>query len=132
MTTVRYSGNCHVRVTYKDPAPADIEHHPNGYYTCTVVADGRRKKIIVGAPRVLSQSVDCPAAFDDAARAAIAFAVDEGFDCEPDYTDSDIAVRRRQKWPALCLTIGCPNTRRTWSHYCAACGGKDHQKGTGA
>jgi hypothetical protein len=94
MSTVRYSGNCHVRVTYKDPAPGDIARYPNGYYSCTVVAGSERKKVLVGAPRWITKSVDCPSAFDDAAEAAIAFALDEGFDCTPDYNDSGIAVSR--------------------------------------
>lgn len=77
---MRYSGNITVRVTYLEPylagdaCPANRSTRLNGEYRCFVKSPDRSLTIVVGAPNVLSNSVDSPEAFDDAARAAIAFA----------------------------------------------------------
>lgn len=79
MSTVRFVGDASVRLTYLDRAPGFSDLR--GGYRCAVRAhNGERRTIIVGEPRVIERSVDSPEAFDDAARAAIAFAEDN--DCE--------------------------------------------------
>lgn len=48
-------------------------------YRCTVThgIEGERYTCTVGTPHVLTQAIDSPDAFDEAARAAISFAADE-------------------------------------------------------
>ena len=83
MSTIRYSGNITVRVTYLEPylagdkCPANRSTRTNGEYRCFIKSPDRSTTIVVGAPEALSHGVDSPEAFDDAARAAIAFASDE-------------------------------------------------------
>jgi hypothetical protein len=77
MSTMRYSGKIRIRITYID-AP---QGGTCGYYRCFLRAvgfhQGEGRTIQVGAPAHLTNAVDSPEAFDDAARAAIAFAQDE-------------------------------------------------------
>jgi hypothetical protein len=78
MSTLRYSGEIRIRVTYLDHAKP---LRPNGRYRCFLRGPGgMRTTIIVGAPAFLSHGVDSPEAFDDAARSALAFADHE--DCD--------------------------------------------------
>lgn len=84
-----------MRVTYRDPKPGS--HLRNGDYKVTLSSGGRRKVIYVGAPAFLSHAVDSPKAYDEAAQAAIAFADDEGFDMQPDYTSSGVHVSRSKR-----------------------------------
>ena len=86
MSTYRYSGNARVRVTYDERRDE---------YRCFVAVGRRHKRVRVGSPAHLVQAVDCPAAFDSAACAALAFAAHDGFDVEPDYGDAGIVVSRK-------------------------------------
>lgn len=70
MATQRYSGVVRARVTY-------VEGNPLGHYRVCLVYLATKHTVIVGEPRVLSHAVDSPVAFDNAFRAAIAFAEDE-------------------------------------------------------
>jgi hypothetical protein len=79
MSTLRYSGDIRIRVTYHDRRFEDVyedgtPRNPNGFYRCFLRASNNTTTIIVGAPAFLSQAVDSPEAFSDAARAAVAFA----------------------------------------------------------
>lgn len=75
----RYSGDVSMRLSYRDA-------HDD--YKVTLSSGGRRKVVY---------TVDSPKAYDDTARAAIAFAEDEGFDMQPDYTDSGVRVTRSRR-----------------------------------
>lgn len=74
MSTLRYSGEIRIRVTY-------LEAHRgggnNGAYRCYLRGPGgMATTVIVGAPAYLSHAVDSPEAFDEAAHASIGFADD--------------------------------------------------------
>ena len=98
MSAIRYSGTIRIRITYLEPylagdkCPAGRSTRLNGEYRCFLRADGYTATIIVGAPAVLSHAVDSPEAFDDAARAAIAFADDEARHGRHSLTWGDIAA----------------------------------------
>jgi len=81
MSALRYSGEIRIRVTYRDSDGETYSdgtfRHPNGFYRCILTCGNERAKIIVGAPAFLSHAVDSSEAYDDVARAAIAFADDE-------------------------------------------------------
>jgi len=65
---VRYSGRMTVRLQWNDRTSM---YHAR-------VTDGQRgMDIVVGAPAVLKIAVDSPSAYDGAAQAAIAFALEE-------------------------------------------------------
>lgn len=53
---------------------------PHGHqYKCTLSKDGRHLSTqYVGIPQHLTQAIDCPEAYDDAARAAVSFASNDG------------------------------------------------------
>jgi len=105
----RYSGELVIRVTFHDYC---------NQYRCTVSLKGKRMGAIwVGLPGVLTQSVDCPAAYDDTARAVLAFIDDDtatakrgamidsrgcGLASHAAFTDSGWHVGRspRAAWPA--------------------------------
>jgi hypothetical protein len=73
VSALRYCGEIRIRITY---LPRGI--HANGSYRCFLKTEsGASATIIVGAPTYLSHAVDSAKGFDDAARAALAFAVDE-------------------------------------------------------
>lgn len=72
----RYSGDVAVTMIYRD------QHND---YACRVVSPHGTRLIFVGSPAIFEHAVDCKTAFDDAARAAIAFAEDEGLACQPEY-----------------------------------------------
>ena len=78
MSTLRYSGEIRIRVTYLDVAydgPDTRARHGNGRYRCFLRGPGDlTATIVVNAPAYLSHAVDSPEAFDDAARASISFA----------------------------------------------------------
>ena len=79
MSTLRYSGDVCIRVTYHDARRDDVfadgtPRNPNGFYRCFLRSEGDTATIIVGTPAYLTHAVDSPEAFSDAARAAIAFA----------------------------------------------------------
>lgn len=84
----RYSGDVSMRLSYRDA-------HDD--YKVTLSSGGRRKVVYVLPPAILQHTVDSPKAYDDTARAAIAFAEDEGFDMQPDYTDSGVRVTRSRR-----------------------------------
>jgi len=69
MATHRYSGGARLRLTYKD-GPG------NGKYHVTITTNTDRVRLAVNAPAYLTVAVDSPEAFDNAARAAVAFATD--------------------------------------------------------
>jgi hypothetical protein len=73
----RYSGNITVRLTYVDRPPPGTFHDNRGGYKATVSQGREHQTIWVGEPAHLTHAVDSPAAYDDAARAAISFALDE-------------------------------------------------------
>jgi hypothetical protein len=101
MTALRYSGDASVRVTYLD-TPDGLPDNRNGGYRCFVRTDsGERFSCVVGAPQVLQHAVDAPEAFDDAAKAALAFAEHEGISlqCEYDEQLSDRLVHRSRRKP---------------------------------
>lgn len=98
-TATRYSGRTMVHCRYIEPTTAST--HRNGKYRCTISVGGRRvSEQMVGAPNYLRHAVDSIAAFDDAARAALAFAnMDGHVDLDDlEYTDGGgmIDVRRRR------------------------------------
>jgi hypothetical protein len=76
VSTLRYSGEIRIRVTYLDVAYPDTRARlGNGRYRCFLRGPGgMTTTVIVGAPAYLSRAVDSPEAFDDAAHAAISFA----------------------------------------------------------
>ena len=74
MSTLRYSGEIRIRVTYVENREGSARF-PNGAYRCFLRGPGNlTATIIVNAPAYLSHAVDSPEAFDDAARASISFA----------------------------------------------------------
>ena len=78
MSALRYCGEIRIRITYQD-GPG------NGRYRCYLTAGDTRTRsttITVNAPAYLSHAVDSPEAFDNAARAALAFARDDRGDRE--------------------------------------------------
>jgi hypothetical protein len=89
MSTMRYSGEIRIRITYLEPwaagtpAPAGRSTYVNGEYRCFLsVVGGSDVTIHVGAPNVLSRAVDSPKAFDEVAQAALSFAFDDGWPVE--------------------------------------------------
>jgi hypothetical protein len=84
VSTLRYSGSIRIRVTYLEPwlagtkPPAGRSTMTHGEYRCFLRAGEHTVTVHVGARvRYAGDAVDSPEAFDDAARAAIAFAADE-------------------------------------------------------
>jgi hypothetical protein len=97
MTAIRYSGDARIRVTYLDEVLPD---NRNGGYRCFVRTDsGETYSCVVGVPQVLEHAVDSPEAFDDVAKAALAFADSEGvsLQCEYDEQLTDRVVRRSRR-----------------------------------
>lgn len=120
MTAIRYSGNVTIRVSYFDNDRSTYldgtPRNPNGFYRCSLartVNPGTQwestalRAVTVGAPNFLSHAVDCSEAFDDSARAALAFANDDdsswGEAAAYDLIGSDYHVGRSSKmaWPAM-------------------------------
>jgi len=103
MSTQRYSGELRIRVTYLEPGLGK-GLGPHGGYRCFVKAPGISTTVTVSAPKFLTHAVDSPEAFDDAARAAIAFAEDNpgGFAelaaTNPDGSGFYIARREADAW----------------------------------
>jgi hypothetical protein len=101
MSTYRYSGEIRIRVTYSAKG-----HIRNGYYRCHLTGPGNMTAtIVVGVPEFLSHAVDSPEAFDDAARAALAFAdhdADEG---------RSAGESRDSRWGDHCAYDGKYSTR---------------------
>jgi hypothetical protein len=70
---------------------------PHGeQYKCTLSVGGRKSATeYVGAPKHLMYDLDSPAAYDEAAHAALSFAIDErkidASDC--DFSDSQLGFR---------------------------------------
>ena len=90
MSTYRYSGQIRIRITYRDSALEFINdgtrNFPNGSYRCFLHSDtGFTTTVIVGAPAFSSHAVDSPEAFDEVARAAIAFAANDESDNKEDH-----------------------------------------------
>lgn len=89
MSTLRWSGEIRIRITYLEKATGKIMPDgriatmgtPNGKYRCYLITTENkvpeRETIIVGAPTFLSHAVDSPRAFDEAAKAALAFACND-------------------------------------------------------
>ncbi len=122
MSTMRYSGEIRIRVTYLDPTmtsppPAGMTNAREGEYRCYLtMPGGKRITIYVGA-RVEHGSgvgVDSPEAFDDAARASIAFADHEqpregwGERCAyaGDLSDRHVGRVPSKAWPETPSTYG--------------------------
>lgn len=100
MSTTRKTGNATLRLTYRDRGYRGDYSAVNGSYDVNVSAGRRRKKIIVNAPASMSTAVDSKKAYDEAARAAVSFALDEGMDLDPIYDNSGVvafeSTRRRK------------------------------------
>lgn len=85
MSTLRYSGLARIRVTY-------VNAFPRGAYRCFITVNPEcaprvsealsGARIFVGEPACLCRAVDSPEAFDEAAHAALSFALDEGWPVE--------------------------------------------------
>jgi hypothetical protein len=111
MSAIRYSGQIKIRVTYLEPyaagdaCPPGRSTQPNGEYRCFLRVGGWKAIIHVNPPAVLSHGVDSPEAFDEAARAAIAFADHEygGWNdfCAyaADGSDRHVGRSPSQAWP---------------------------------
>jgi hypothetical protein len=91
----RWSGNLSIHIKFVDR---------DNQYKATVcrIAPNRAERdcqvMWVGPPAHLTRAVDSPAAYDDAARAAIAFLDDEGrLPGRAEWGDSDIVVRRKRR-----------------------------------
>ena len=74
----RYSGDVSVTIIYRD-ITSD--------YVCRVKSPGGLATVFVGTPAHLEHAVDCREAFDDVARAAIAFAEHDGLSVQPEYDE---------------------------------------------
>jgi hypothetical protein len=105
MSTLRYSGEIRIRVTYLDVAydgPDTQARLGNGRYRCFLRGPGgMTTTVIVNAPQYLTRAVDSPEAFDDAARASISFADDKSEGEQlPCYTWAHLAahVIDRSEW----------------------------------
>lgn len=82
----RISGQVSVRLSFSDA---------NSCYLCTVSAPEERTRTIrVNPAKIMAISVDCPEAYDSAARAAIAFA---GFMGHADVDFNGTAVLSRKR-----------------------------------
>jgi hypothetical protein len=87
----RYSGDVVVTMIYRD-ATRD--------YACRVAIPGETRVVFVGAPKALEHAVDSREAFDQTARAAIAFAEDEGcLACNAEYDEALTHVKVTGKPP---------------------------------
>lgn len=91
----RYSGEVNINILWVDATQQ---------YAAKVKApDEPSMFIIVGAPKVLEHAVDSPAAYDNAAVTALAFAEDEvgGSTERAAYKEDDYYVGRRKeaRWP---------------------------------
>jgi hypothetical protein len=92
VSTLRYFLGGRVRLTYLDSGFVN----GRGGYRCHVkTRDGASRKVFVGEPAHRTRSVDSPEAFDDVARAAIAFAEEDGFSIEYDHETVGHADRIR-------------------------------------
>jgi hypothetical protein len=94
VTATRYCGALVVRMEWRDEY---------GNYLARIAKGGRNVwSAVVGAPASLEVPVDAPVAFDATARAALAFAFDEGKgdspidDGDAEYDDAGFLVRRRR------------------------------------
>jgi hypothetical protein len=87
MSTMRYSGEIRIRITYIDAPQGNVSRH----YRCSLRAGKQTTTIRVGAPAYLTHTVDAPAAFDDAARTAIAFADADRADGDDGFWDQRAA-----------------------------------------
>jgi hypothetical protein len=100
----RYSGEAVVRVTWVDTTKTSCPH--GGHYRATVSVRGRNLwSGTICAPQHLTMGVDSPEAYDDTARAALAFAEDDvgsevgdhvAFDA--DLTDRWVGRSPRDAW----------------------------------
>jgi hypothetical protein len=99
-TRFRYSGDAKITLTLQD----------NDSYRVVVETDCDASCITINSPKVLKHAIDSPEAFDDAARAAVAFALEERDEHGVSvFDDSDFAFgpeavyvgrTREQAWPA--------------------------------
>lgn len=84
----RFSGNVRVDIRYRD----------SGDYLCKLSTSEASHKVIVRPPAIgFGEGIayDSPEAYDRTAAAAVAFATEEGFDCEPEYDDrGEVSIRR--------------------------------------
>lgn len=72
---------------------------PSEMYKCSLSVKGKSRGVeYVGVPAYLTHAIDSPKAYDDAAHAAISFALDEGKVTENDcwFTPSGNDIRRRK------------------------------------
>ena len=84
----RSCGKVNIACTYRD--------RQNDYRCALSVGGQRRGVVFVGAPAHLRHAVDSPAAYDEAAHAAISFGLADGLigESECDYTESGHRVQR--------------------------------------
>lgn len=82
----RLSGDTRVTLAWNDHTQQ---------WRCDVSCRDGRKTIYVGRAPADRNGVDSREAYDSAARAAVAFAVDKGLECQPDYDDSEIVWAAR-------------------------------------
>jgi hypothetical protein len=87
----RYSGDVVVTMIWRDSYNC---------YACSVAASGDIRVVIVGAPACLEHAVDSREAFNETARAAIAFAEHEGLSVQPEYDEELTQVKVSGKPPA--------------------------------
>jgi hypothetical protein len=70
-------------------------------YKCNISRDGKKLGVqYVGLPNFIGGGIDSPKAYDSAAHAALAFAVDQDGDLADylEYTDSGFAIRRQKAY----------------------------------
>jgi hypothetical protein len=98
MSTLRYSGEIRIRVTYREDT-ASSPRFGNGTYRCFLRGPGgMTTTVIVNAPQYLTRAVDSPEAFDDAARAALSFTADDAHDHGRSMTEYAAHVIDRSGW----------------------------------
>jgi hypothetical protein len=87
----RYSGDVVVTMIYRDVYSC---------YACRVATPTDMRLTIVGVPACMEHAVDSREAFDNVARAAIAFAEDDGLSVQPEYDEQLTRIEVTGKPPA--------------------------------
>jgi len=85
----RYSGRIAMRVVLR-------EGMRDEYHVSIKLPNGDRETVVVGAPAHMRIAIDSPQAYDDAARAALAFAEHDGLDVaeHAEFDESSYVIRR--------------------------------------
>ena len=106
MSAIRYSGSIRIRVTYRD-------NHSD--YRCFLSATtGEKHTVYVGEPAILTRAVDSPESYDDAARAALAFAESDGYPVR--YARMDEHGYTVARSPGYPVRVSRADIRRQWGH----------------